>query len=142
MRKRIAAWDDNKRFFALTVAGCSQDILPDRQQTASNTQEEDRRRECTGGPRRYGRYSFFRYRKQPRKASLKAPMSLIAYFSVPEDVDTEGIDANAGASIVVRGRSGHGKSGVYGKCIQQTIGGDLFRIGRLWKNILWTMNHW
>ena len=27
---------------------------------------------------------------------------LIAYFSVPEDIDTDGIDANAGASIVVK----------------------------------------
>ena len=27
---------------------------------------------------------------------------LIAYFSVPEDVDTEGVDAVAGASVVVR----------------------------------------
>lgn len=27
---------------------------------------------------------------------------LIAYFSVPEDIDTDGIDADAGASIVVK----------------------------------------
>lgn len=39
---------------------------------------------------------------------------LIAYFSVPEDVDTEGIDAGAGASIVVddgqvKGIAGYGR---------------------------------
>lgn len=39
---------------------------------------------------------------------------LIAYFSVPEDVDTEGIDADAGASIVVddgqvKGIAGYGR---------------------------------
>lgn len=28
---------------------------------------------------------------------------LIAYFTMPEDVDTEGVDAIAGASIVVNG---------------------------------------
>ncbi len=27
---------------------------------------------------------------------------LIAYFSIPEDIDTSGIDADAGASVVVR----------------------------------------
>ena len=39
---------------------------------------------------------------------------LIAYFSVPEDVETEGIDAHAGASIVVdvgqvKGIAGYGR---------------------------------
>lgn len=51
---------------------------------------------------------------------------LIAYFSVPEDVDT--VDAVAGASIVVRDNEKLGNTEYVAKLIQQTIGGDLFRI--------------
>lgn len=53
---------------------------------------------------------------------------LVAYFSVPEDVDTEGIDANAGASIVVRDGEVLGNIQYMADVIQQTVGGDLFRI--------------
>ena len=52
----------------------------------------------------------------------------MAYFSVPEDVDTEGIDANAGASIVVRDGEVLGNIQYMADVIQQTVGGDLFRI--------------
>lgn len=51
---------------------------------------------------------------------------LIAYFSVPEDIDT--VDAVAGASIVVRENEKLGNTEYVAKLIQQTIGGDLFRI--------------
>lgn len=51
---------------------------------------------------------------------------LIAYFSVPEDVETA--DAVAGASIVVRDNEKMGNTEYVAKMIQQTIGGDLFRI--------------
>ena len=51
---------------------------------------------------------------------------LIAYFSVPEDVETT--DAVAGASIVVRDDEKMGNTEYVAKMIQQTIGGDLFRI--------------
>lgn len=51
---------------------------------------------------------------------------LIAYFSVPEDVDT--VDAVAGASIVVRENEKLGNTEYVAKLIQQTVGGDLFRI--------------
>lgn len=53
---------------------------------------------------------------------------LIAYFSLPEDIDTEGIDADAGASVVVD--DGEVKENVQymAEIIQETIGGDLFRI--------------
>ena len=53
---------------------------------------------------------------------------LIAYFSMPEDVDTSGVDAVAGASIVVRDREKLGNTEYVAKLIQQTVGGDLFRI--------------
>lgn len=51
---------------------------------------------------------------------------LIAYFSIPEDVETT--DAVAGASIVVRDNEKMGNTEYVAKVIQQTIGGDLFRI--------------
>lgn len=51
---------------------------------------------------------------------------LIAYFSVPEDVDTT--DAVAGASIVVRDGEKLGNTEYVADLIQETVGGDLFRI--------------
>ncbi len=51
---------------------------------------------------------------------------LIAYFSVPENVETT--DAVAGASIVVRDNEKLGNTEYVAKLIQQTVGGDLFRI--------------
>lgn len=53
---------------------------------------------------------------------------LIAYFSVPEDVNTKGKDAIAGASIVVKDEQVMGNTEYVAKLIQKTIGGDLFRI--------------
>lgn len=53
---------------------------------------------------------------------------LIAYFSIPEDVETNGVDAVAGASIVVRDDEKLGNTEYVAKLIQETIGGDLFRI--------------
>lgn len=53
---------------------------------------------------------------------------LIAYFSMPEDVDTSGVDAIASASIVVRDGERQGNTEFVAKVIQETVGGDLFRI--------------
>ena len=53
---------------------------------------------------------------------------LIAYFSVPEDVDTQGVDAVAGASVVLNDGEKMGNTEYVADLIQQTIGGDLFRI--------------
>lgn len=53
---------------------------------------------------------------------------LIAYFSVPENVDTDGIDANSGASIVVKNKEVLGNMQYMAMTIQEAIGGELFRI--------------
>lgn len=53
---------------------------------------------------------------------------LIAYFTMPEDVDTEGVDAIAGASIVVKDGEVMGNVEYMASIIQSTVGGDLFRI--------------
>lgn len=53
---------------------------------------------------------------------------LIAYFSVPEDVDTTGVDAVSGASIVVSDGEKLGNTQYVAELIQDAIGGDLFRI--------------
>lgn len=53
---------------------------------------------------------------------------LIAYFSIPEDIDTSGIDADAGASVVVRDGETVGNMQFMAESIQQAVGGELFRI--------------
>lgn len=53
---------------------------------------------------------------------------LITYFSVPENIDIAGVDAVAGASVVVRNSEKMGNTEYVAKVIQQTVGGDLFRI--------------
>ena len=53
---------------------------------------------------------------------------LIAYFSVPENVDTDGIDANSGASIVVKNKDVLGNMQYMAMTIQEAIGGEIFRI--------------
>ena len=53
---------------------------------------------------------------------------LIAYFSVPEDIDTNGIDADSGASVVVKDEDVLGNMEYMALTIQDAIGGDLFRI--------------
>lgn len=53
---------------------------------------------------------------------------LIAYFSVPENVDTDGIDANSGASIVVKNKDVLGNMQYMAMTIQEAISGELFRI--------------
>lgn len=53
---------------------------------------------------------------------------LIAYFSVPENVDTDGIDANSGASIVAKNKDVLGNMQYMAMTIQEAIGGELFRI--------------
>lgn len=53
---------------------------------------------------------------------------LIAYFSVPEDIDTNGIDADSGASVVVKDEEVLGNMEYMALTIQDAIVGDLFRI--------------
>lgn len=58
----------------------------------------------------------------------KGSRVLIAYFSMPEDVDVSGVDAVASASIVVRDGERQGNTEYTARIIQETVGGDLFRI--------------
>lgn len=53
---------------------------------------------------------------------------LIAYFTMPEDVDTSGADAVTGASIVVEDGEVLGNVEFLATIIQDTVGGDLFQI--------------
>ena len=53
---------------------------------------------------------------------------LIAYFSVQADVDTQGVDAVAGASVVLNDGEKMGNTENVADLIQQTNGGELFRI--------------
>ena len=61
---------------------------------------------------------------------------LIVYFSVPEDIDTEGIDADAGASVVVRNGQVLGN-------LEYMAGKEVIFSGlRRWKPIRWITNRW
>lgn len=66
--------------------------------------------------------------KEEVGASGQGNHILIAYFSVPEDMDTSGVDAVAGASVVVKDGITMGNTEYVAQVIQETIGGDLFRI--------------
>ena len=53
---------------------------------------------------------------------------LIAYFSLLENADTSGVDAVAGASIVLDNEKVLGNTEYMAYAIQEAVGGDLFRI--------------
>ncbi len=63
---------------------------------------------------------------EPGKNESTGSRVLIAYFSVPEDVDISGVDAVASASIVVRDGERQGNTEFVAKMIRETVGGDLF----------------
>ena len=65
---------------------------------------------------------------EPEEIESTDSRILIAYFSMPEDVNMSGVDAIASASIVVRDGERQGSTEFVAKRIQETVGGDLFRI--------------
>lgn len=65
---------------------------------------------------------------EPGETESTGSSVLIAFFSMPEDVDTSGVDAVASASIVVRDGERQGNTEYVAKIIQETVGGDLFRL--------------
>lgn len=66
--------------------------------------------------------------KAPGGPPAQSGSVLIAYFSMPEDVDPAGADAVSGASIVVRNGRHLGNTQYVAQIIQEAVGGDLFRI--------------
>lgn len=66
--------------------------------------------------------------EEPAAGAAAGSSILIAYFTMPEDVDPAGADAVAGASIVVRDGEILGNVEYMARTIQQAVGGDLLRI--------------
>ena len=66
--------------------------------------------------------------KAPDEPPAQFGSVLIAYFTMPEDVDPAGADAVSGASIVVRDGQHLGNTQYVAQIIQEAVGGDLFRI--------------
>lgn len=62
------------------------------------------------------------------QSATKSSKILIAYFTMPEDVNTAGVDSVATASIVVKDGKALGNTQYMAQVIQQTAGGDLFPI--------------
>jgi flavodoxin/predicted small lipoprotein YifL len=62
------------------------------------------------------------------QSANKSPKILIAYFTMPEDVKTDGVDAIASSSIVVKDKKALGNTQYMAQVIQQTVGGYLFSI--------------
>lgn len=63
--------------------------------------------------------------------NTEAPVNgktLVVYFGVPENVDTNGVDAVAGASIVVKDGEKIGNTEYVADVIKENTGADLFRI--------------
>lgn len=132
MKKRIAVLMITT-IFALTGAGCSQDNSSGQATDSSNAQEEaadssNAQEEAADSSNTQGEEADSGNAQEAREGLSESSNVLVAYFSVPEDVDTEGIDANAGASVVVRDGQVMGNLEYMADVIQQTIGGDLFRI--------------
>lgn len=66
----------------------------------------------------------------PPPADTQDQRILIAYFSVPEDVDTTGVDAVASASIVVSDGEKLGNTQYVAELIQDSIGGNVNKLGK------------
>jgi flavodoxin/predicted small lipoprotein YifL len=62
------------------------------------------------------------------QSATKNSNILIVYFTMPEDVNTVGVDAIATSSIVVKDGKVLGNTQYMAQVIQQTAGGDLFSI--------------
>lgn len=92
--------------FVLALSACSRE--PNHSNTPANSHNTG---EATGSP-----------------SDTTSSRILIAYFSVPENVNTNGVDAVAGASVVIKQGEKFGNTEYVAKLIQQAIGGDLFRI--------------
>ena len=63
-----------------------------------------------------------------RNSTTKDARVLIAYFTVPENEKVSDNDAVAGASIVVKDGEKMGNTEYVAGLVQETVGGDLFRI--------------
>ena len=61
-------------------------------------------------------------------AAADSPKVLVAYFSVPEDVDTSDVDAIAGASVLVSNGTTLGNIEFMAGIIQRETGADSYRI--------------
>jgi len=62
------------------------------------------------------------------QSATKSSNILIAYYTMPEDVNTASVDAIASASIVVKDGKVLGNTQYMAQVIQQTVGGNLFSI--------------
>lgn len=116
--------------FALGMTACSgQADQPEDDSTAAADQEEDNGTASENQADASGQSDAASADAAEGSAqSMGDSNILIAYFSVPEDIDTEGIDADAGASIVVKDGQVMGNLEYMADVIQRTVGGDVFRI--------------
>ena len=105
-----------------SLAACSAN-----EQNASSIPDTDRDQESTATPTEESKPETVENEPE-NDASSTGSNILIAYFSVPEDVNTDGVDAIGGVSIVVKDGEKLGNTEYVARLIQETIGGDLFRI--------------
>lgn len=96
--------------------------------TAQTSQTEEAKEETAGGEESSASETAAAESEEGTSAEDSGSNVLIAYFTMPEDVDTTGVDAIAGASIVVNGDAVMGNVEYMAHVIRETVGGDLFRI--------------
>ena len=99
----------------LTMTACGKSAPENKGSIETPEQEYSNPSEITEGSDDY----------VPEQANSKI---LIAYFSVPEDVNIEGVDAVSGASVVVKDGEKLGNTQYVAQLIHEVVGGDLFRI--------------
>jgi flavodoxin len=100
-----------------SLAGCSNKETPSQSNTQKSSSDSTPKSESSTNT--------------PEQSVTKNSKILIAYFTMPEDVKTEGVDAIASSSIVVKDKKALGNTQYMAQVIQQTVGGDLFSIETL-----------
>lgn len=123
MRKRFAIW--LAALLCVNLAACAAD--PGTPGTSDSAVRQTDTPVPTARHRCRMRQTAQMFRAPaPEDTQTGGANVLIACFSVPEDVDT--LDTVAGAGIVVRDGQKPGNTEYVADLIQQTVGGDLFRI--------------
>lgn len=128
MRKKAAALVMGLMMTAGLAACGNETVQTSGSPTSSATQTEEAKEETAGGEESSASETAAAESEEGTSAEDSGSNVLIAYFTMPEDVDTTGVDAIAGASIVVNGDAVMGNVEYMAHVIRETAGGDLFRI--------------
>lgn len=115
------------------LAACSSkeapsvDVKPPTMSSSEEASQENEQQSTTSSSEEVSLKNEYQAEETEQVASDESKV-LIAYFTMPEELDTDGVDAIAGSSIVVNNGEVMGNTEYITHIIQDTIGGDLFEI--------------